>query len=507
MTERIKDVQVLVEQITQGVAAGDTEAVEDSLQSVNALYDLYGRWVGPAGMDTAFPLEVLVPCLSLDNQRARELARGIMGKITRSLGARPLLASYGLQIEAGLSDMDAETKMMTLNALLQALDDKEGADLLLSEFSNLLVRASQLLGDESLAVAAKVGALLLKVAQVSPQGLEFLFAPDTASVLRDVRAMSSTCKMRVDELMVKAASSSAGALATVDAHGGLEALVHCFSGDDVLLQLNYIELISSLAGTPYGFTYLEHKMVIMKLCATLSRGSDDPMAALLLPPLYDVLGKIAQSAHMDIAKLNHQFKLAASIARDIVSDDPAVKHAALGAVGSLAATHAGMAIVLGFEDFNIVGYIGKAILRGLDVDFKSHSLQVVSQVLEANTDAESDMGFQFFHKLLSEGDNAHHLLKEVLTAAQNPFPEVRTAGFGVLLSLTHHMWGRQLLSQHPGFLEYLMDRNTEATYEGKKAKFAVATNLCKFRDLPFTDKQIVSLRTFVAEGEIGRAHV
>ena len=45
MAERVRNVQVLAEQITQGVASGNTEAVEDSLNSVNVLYDLYGRQV------------------------------------------------------------------------------------------------------------------------------------------------------------------------------------------------------------------------------------------------------------------------------------------------------------------------------------------------------------------------------------------------------------------------------------------------------------------------------
>ncbi len=63
---------------------------------------MFLRWVGPVGTDAEFPLDVLVPCLSLDNARVRELARGIMSKITRSLGARPLLASYAVCVLAGV---------------------------------------------------------------------------------------------------------------------------------------------------------------------------------------------------------------------------------------------------------------------------------------------------------------------------------------------------------------------------------------------------------------------
>ncbi len=58
-----------------------------------------------------------------------------------------------------------------------------------------------------------------------------------------------------------------------------------------------------------------------------------------------------------------------------------------------------------------------------------------------------------------------------------PFTELRCSVLSLFLSLALMPWGQHILNDHPGFNEYLLDRSTEKTKEGKEGKFDVVTVL------------------------------
>ena len=72
-----------------------------------------------------------------------------------------------------------------------------------------------------------------------------------------------------------------------------EALQHCspflqrlcneMDGDDILLQLNCLELLSRLASYRHGYVYLEEQGTIERLERKLKEMDTDPMAALIMP--------------------------------------------------------------------------------------------------------------------------------------------------------------------------------------------------------------------------------
>lgn len=60
-----------------------------------------------------------------------------------------------------------------------------------------------------------------------------------------------------------------------------------------------------------------------------------------------------------------------------------------------------------------------------------------------------------------------------MSIARQPFADLRHAALKVILSLAPYEWGQREMMAHGGFLEYLLDRHTEADKEGKELKYEI----------------------------------
>ena len=64
-----------------------------------------------------------------------------------------------------------------------------------------------------------------------------------------------------------------------------------------------------------------------------------------------------------------------------------------------------------------------------------------------------------------------------MTMAKQPFTELRCGVINIFQVLASQPWGQKTLYDYPGFEEYLLDRSTEQSKEGKDAKFDVIKTL------------------------------
>ena len=65
----------------------------------------------------------------------------------------------------------------------------------------------------------------------------------------------------------------------------------------------------------------------------------------------------------------------------------------------------------------------------------------------------------------------------LMKAVKQPFEDLHTAGLKLLLVLANFEWGQREMHDHPGFLEYLLDRQTESEKTGKELKYEIVHRL------------------------------
>ena len=90
----------------------------------------------------------------------------------------------------------------------------------------------------------------------------------------------------------------------------------------------------------------------------------------------------------------------------------------------------------------------------------------------------------------------------LVTLAEQPFSELRVAVLSMVNTLALQPWGQLILHNHPGFREYLLDRSTEKTKEGKDGKYEV---VCTLAGSPtaveiFGQPYVVQLKAYCSQG-------
>lgn len=94
-----------------------------------------------------------------------------------------------------------------------------------------------------------------------------------------------------------------------------------------------------------------------------------------------------------------------------------------------------------------------------------------------------------------------YLMKQL----KEPFADKRYAVFHIMKGMCKHKWGIKELSNYPHFIDFLVDRNTEATKEGKEWKFSVAETIVQTMnenkdDKVLDPKYLVQLKAFLKQG-------
>ena len=100
------------------------------------------------------------------------------------------------------------------------------------------------------------------------------------------------------------------------------------------------------------------------------------------------------------------------------------------------------------------------------------------------------------------GHFGNNTFQYLMSVADQPFPELRIAILSLFQALALQPWGQSIMNNHPGFREYLLNRSTEKTKEGKEGKFEIVMTLANsptVRNI-FGDPFYVQLKTFCSEG-------
>ncbi|KAH8033282.1 hypothetical protein HPB51_008765 [Rhipicephalus microplus] len=131
------------------------------------------------------------------------------------------------------------------------------------------------------------------------------------------------------------------------------------------------------------------------------------------------------------------------------------------------------------------------------VDFKARYLGALANVLHVQDSSYEDLVnlTERWYSLL--GDRPTDML---LRLCRQPFPELRCATLSVIAEVARVPWGQATLAAQPGFLEYLLDRSTEADKACKEAKFAVVAILAQVQPRGFSAEDWQRIRNTYQEG-------
>lgn len=81
---------------------------------------------------------------------------------------------------------------------------------------------------------------------------------------------------------------------------------------------------------------------------------------------------------------------------------------------------------------------------------------------------------------------------------RNPFPEIKTAALALLRSICIYSWGQRALSNTAGFIEYLLDRNSEFDKDVLHEKYSIIKTIGNSRE--FDENTSRQIQQYIKDG-------
>ncbi|PIK37326.1 putative 26S proteasome non-ATPase regulatory subunit 5-like, partial [Apostichopus japonicus] len=403
-----------------------------------------------------------------------EVSADILSRLLDCLEPEIVLAQLRDDLYMGMGHPNEHIRQVCLHQVERLVESDIGRNNLKND-EELLANVVSTVGDESLAVA-KIAMKSLKSLSRDPAEIKLIFEGNLRAPLKRVAASNDTIKYRVLEIATSVSIVSPVALEIVNNSELLQMLLSDLHTEDDLVQLNAIEMLCVLVDCPHGISFLEEVGVLRKLEEMLKESEQDPSQDFLLPELIKFFGALARHQPKEVSErypafLRCSFKL-------LEGCEAALVNIAVETLGFIGTSTDGKRTLnkQGKSMTDALSILGR-LIQVPPTEVRVRALSALAclfsvQKDEMNEDLEA-MLEQWFAQVSSKP------FELILSLCRQPFMEIRCPSLSILEALCNHRWAQTVLSNSPGFHEYLLDRSTEHEKIGKEAKYTVVKALAE----------------------------
>ncbi|PBC30609.1 26S proteasome non-ATPase regulatory subunit 5 [Apis cerana] len=402
---------------------------------------------------------------------------------------------YSAEISQLIIHPIAEVRSLVLHEILCIVSNSQKISLIIKDIS-LLVAIINRIADENLMVA-KCAMCVMKEIGKNSNGLQILYTGELLRSFARLVVKNDTISFRIYEVIVDVAKSSKEGLEASAQSGFLNSLFDILESEDILLQVNALEILTQLALTEEGLSYLEQQDVVRKLVQKIAQANENPLSNLLIPGLMKFFGNVACYWPNEIFS---KYPIVVSALFEVIeSGDQTILGVALDTLG-----HVSMCIE------------GKYALQALG-DAMPCALKKIAEIIQRMPTTLRIRGLNNLALILAiqkvEQDNRILSLTKswfdslcddplgmIVALCRQPFADIRQAGLEVMAVLASQVWGQEYISSYPGLIEFLLDRNIESFKECKEAKYEVVKQLVEAEQDIFDANTMQRFREFVNQG-------
>lgn len=267
-------------EIIQNISVSSGHELVVALQDLSAL--LNSPSFSLRELAPHIPAPLLFGCLSTTNEEQILLCKGILKKLLSLEKADAVITHYRDFVIEGLNHPQFEVREFCLGELERCSASINGLLALLDNV-DILVYTARALSDENLTCVKLATNTLINTAK-HDSGLEILFQHQIQSEFDELLTKKDVIRFRVYELMVLIQALSERAFKSSRNSGVLEKLTKELDGDDILLRLNCVELLTQLADSgKNGLMFVEESGIVTRLNNLLISAETDPLMSLMLP--------------------------------------------------------------------------------------------------------------------------------------------------------------------------------------------------------------------------------
>ncbi|ODN04124.1 26S proteasome non-ATPase regulatory subunit 5 [Orchesella cincta] len=345
-----------------------------------------------------------------------------------------ILTRYGKDMLEGLDQHPLpDVRVLVIAQLDRCLETEIATELLCNNHSGIILSAIRQHTYPDLAVAKQATKFLIKLAATKPGG-EFLVERESLDQFQsiiDSTNSRSPVRFRVFETLANLAVVSPEIFEKVQTAINLAATLSdlAFDASDPLGNANALEILATLAGTPYGLEAVTGIGVVEKIERLTQELSTNPFSDLLFPGILKFIGKVGvnQLPPQRLSKIVLETVLRPDLELSVIS----------------------VAI-------EALSYIGTT-KDGKEFMFKKPVIVVEGKQVTLP---------HWFNILFPQ-------ISSLFDLVQLPFPDIRLSSLKFLTAVANLEWAQRHYLRTPGIVEFLTNRDVEPDKECLFAKYKI----------------------------------
>ncbi|KAI8325264.1 hypothetical protein GQ54DRAFT_327017 [Martensiomyces pterosporus] len=329
-------------------------------------------------------------------------------------------------------------------------------------------------------------------------GLEYLFTSESLAVVKQTLAGNEGERFRVYDVVAAAVAESESAFEFFRQEGIVETFLEEEDRRDVLVVMNFYELVPDLCASPTSFEYLDSQGVFKRVLKELTDSEEDSVTTSLLRTAgLKLLSRVVDAKGVQADSFLEQYAVAPILRDMILRESGEARVAAISCLGAIGNNPQALEY-LAKED-TALSALATAYNGSLG-RLRVECLQAIACVFghSQTPGAATSQACYDLYMRLSDGKLLVDLTKEIMKG----FEESCVAAFAVFQKLSWHAWGVREIASYQNITNFLLTRDASRGKTVQQWQFATIESIVASPSAKdaFGDEDYTRLRRYVNEG-------
>ncbi|KAJ2495901.1 hypothetical protein GGH96_006181 [Coemansia sp. RSA 1972] len=331
--------------------------------------------------------------------------------------------------------------------------------------------------------------------------MDYLLSEESVSAIKTLLAGNESQRFRVYDVVAAAIKDSDSSFEFFRQEGIVDLLLKEGSAKDVLVAMNFYELVPTLCESSVPYEYIEAAGVFKGVLEQVQQAKTDDSvtSSLLRLSALKLFSRMADAKGISPASFYGKYAIAPELAELVLLPEPRsdLKITAITCVGTIG------------NNPEALEYLAseKTALEALVTVYNTSIGQLRVECLRAiacifgysttPSGAASQICYELYAKL-DDGKFLVGLTKEIMKG----FEESCVAGLAVIQKLVHHAWGLHEIASYQNIVNFLLMRDSSRANVAQQWQFSVIESIVKAPEAKseFDDETFARLERYAREG-------